>query len=382
MIICVVLCAAYMTKAQVSYPSYAKGLKFQSEDESVQVKFSFRSQSLVTYDQAGFFGDSAESAEVKALVRRMRLKFGGYVFNPNFEYKLELGFTNRDIGSGSITNQVNKAPNMILDAVLKYHLSEHSTIWFGQTKLPGNRERVISSQALQFVDRSDVNSKFNIDRDFGIQYRYNNSIGEVPFNVALAVSAGEGRNITITNEGGYCYTGRVEVFPFGAFTKKGDYFGSDLKREEKPKLSLAASYDFNQQTNRSMGQLGTFVFDTAGNYMFNDIATTFVDMMFKFNGWSVAGEYAIRTLGEEMSGFKMGNGGVIQAGYLFDNNMELAARYTSVNLGSNENSLSNRTEYTLCLSNYILEHKLKWQTDVAMINGEDFRFRFQLEFGI
>ena len=57
----------------------------------------------------------------------------------------------------------------MLDAVVKYAFSKNQQIWFGQTKLPGNRERVISSMALQFVDRSNVNSKFNIDRDFGVQ---------------------------------------------------------------------------------------------------------------------------------------------------------------------------------------------------------------------
>ena len=56
-----------------------------------------------------------------------------------------------------------------MDAVLKNHINENWSLWFGQTKLPGNRERVYSSQELQFVDRSLVNARFNLDRDVGVQ---------------------------------------------------------------------------------------------------------------------------------------------------------------------------------------------------------------------
>jgi hypothetical protein len=36
----------------------------------------------------------------------------------------------------------------------------------GQTKLPGNNQRVVSSGSLEFTDRTINNSRFNIDRDF------------------------------------------------------------------------------------------------------------------------------------------------------------------------------------------------------------------------
>jgi phosphate-selective porin OprO and OprP len=34
----------------------------------------------------------------------------------------------------------------VLDAVAKWNFAENFSLWFGQAKLPGNRERVISSQ--------------------------------------------------------------------------------------------------------------------------------------------------------------------------------------------------------------------------------------------
>jgi hypothetical protein len=41
-------------------------------------------------------------------------------------------------------------------------------VGFGQTKLPGNNQRVVSSGSLEFTDRTINNSRFNIDRDFGL----------------------------------------------------------------------------------------------------------------------------------------------------------------------------------------------------------------------
>jgi hypothetical protein len=49
-----------------------------------------------------------------------------------------------------------------------YKLYENWTIGFGQTKLPGNNQRVVSSGSLEFTDRTINNSRFNIDRDFGL----------------------------------------------------------------------------------------------------------------------------------------------------------------------------------------------------------------------
>ena len=376
------ICTSLLASSQTSFPTLDKGLSFQTEDGSSLVKMSFRAQSLFTYDN-NFDGSNED---IRAMVRRMRLKFGGHLHDPKFEYKLEIGFSNRDIGNRRDELQVNNASKMVLDAVLKYHVAKGHTIWFGQTKLPGNRERVISSQALQFVDRSLVNSRFNIDRDFGVQYHIKKEIASIPVRIAAAISTGEGRNITASNVGGLCYTGRLEFYPFGNFAKKGDYFGSDLAREEKPKLAIGTTYSVNKQTNRTGGQLGSFqtMTDSLGNVnpLTADLNTFFIDLMFKYEGWSIMSEYANRTVSNEDYAFIIGNGIVGQIGYLFDNNFEIAARLTNVQAGTKSSNLTNTNEYTLCLSKYIVGHKVKWQTDISLFNSDTYRFRFQLEFGI
>ena len=364
----------------MSFPSAAKPITFTTADSTAVVNMGFRMQGLATYSSS----NSGEDIMLNGLIRRMRLKFDGYVLSPKFGYKLELALSNRDMGNRRDEMQVGNSPKLVLDAVFKYNLNSHHSIWFGQTKLPGNRERVISSQKLQFVDRSAVNGRFNIDRDFGLWYWYKRKDIKVPMVFALAVTRGEGRNITIANERGLSYSGRIEIYPFGNFTSKGDYFGADLKREQKPKLAIGVSFCHNDQTDRSAGQLGSFVSDSIGP-LYNTLQTTFIDAMFKFKGFSLMTEYANRTVSKSIDGFSSGTGFVVQSGYIFYKNLELAVRYTDVDLYTAGDQSLDYLEYTIGLSNYILDHKLKWQCDFGLIENFDVTsqlIRFQVEIGI
>jgi hypothetical protein len=312
------------------------------------------------------------------------------------QYKIELGLSNRDHG-GEVP-QTNNTSNLILDAFVRWKVAGNFEVWVGQTKLPGNRERVISSQKLQFVDRSLVNSRFNIDRDMGIQFRNKHTIGGMIINEALAFSQGEGRNRTAGNDGGLEYTGRVEFLPMGAFTGKGDYISSDLKREQTPKLSIGVTFDQNVNAARERGNLGSYVADTA----YNTLQTVLADFMFKYKGWVVAGEYANKkALGDRLtsgegaqeaflSNYYTGEGINVQLGYLFENNVEPAFRYTAItpevaDLASDRDA---QRMYTFGLSKYVVGHALKVQTDLSFIdeNAEfsfdqefDMLFRFQVE---
>jgi phosphate-selective porin OprO/OprP len=329
-----------------------------------------------------------DDADIKAgmMVRRARLKFSGFAYSPKLKYKIELGLTNRDIGGSPIPEE-NNTSKVVLDAVGKWSFARNFELWFGQTKLPGNRERVISSQALQFVDRSLVNSKYNIDRDSGLQLRHNWSPGKSVIREILSVSQGEGRNITSGNKGGLDYTARVEYLPFGKFEGKGDYFSSDLKREEKPKLAIGITYDYNDNASRQNGNLKSFL------QVERDLQTIFVDLMFKNKGWSVMAEYADKQApagsvvvmdseGSILESFYTGTGLNFQVGYLLKNNLEIAGRYTSIT-PSSETNRSEITMYTLGISRYLSGHNLKVQSDISLTeegdDDETLLFRAQVE---
>ncbi|MEQ9423731.1 MAG: porin [Cyclobacteriaceae bacterium] len=368
-------------KAQgLSNYSFGKGLKVKAEDGSFEMKFSTRFQTLYL----GELNLETNNYSDQMLIRRARLKFDGFAFSEKLVYKIELGISNRDTRNSSTGGlpQHSGTSNIILDAVIKYKFAKGWELWFGQTKLPGNRERVISSQKLQFVDRSLVNSRFNIDRDLGLQLRRSLKLGNVGLKLIGSIAVGEGRDITSRNPGGYDYTGRIELLPFGEFSNKGDYFASDLEREEKPKLSIGITGDYNDGAVRRGGQLGGFVVDTEGNQLQSDLSAIFVDAIFKYKGFSFASEFASKG-GDNVQGFRTGSGFVAQAGYLFNSNFEPAFRYTVIEADNRFSALSNQTEYTLGFSRYFSGHNLKVQTDFSysdFAEGDDeFRYRLQME---
>lgn len=82
-------------------------------------------------------------------------------------YKVQLNGSNDDMESTRNLDLDN--PGILRDAVLQWTFMPGTTLWFGQAKLPDNRERVVSSANQEFVDRSNLNRVFTIDRDIGIQ---------------------------------------------------------------------------------------------------------------------------------------------------------------------------------------------------------------------
>jgi phosphate-selective porin OprO and OprP len=377
--------------AQTSKVKFSKGFYYLAKDSSISTKFQMRFQSL--YEAKMNNGDGTEAYmdnfSDKMLVRRARFKFKGHVHSPKIQYKTEFGLTNRDIGAKGNDGDVhfNGAANIILDAVLKYNFYKKWSVWVGQTKLPGNRERVISSANLQFVDRSLLNSYFNLDRDKGIHLRHHFNLGNHLFRHIWVASMGEGRDVTSSDNGGHSYTVRGEWLPFGAFTKKGDYFASDLKREQTPKLSLAANYNLNQDARRERGQLKSFVDEN----LQGDITNIQADMMFKYQGFSMMGEVAQRTANENnpqyatANPYYTGSSLNIQFGYLLKNNWEPAFRYTTVNPDAvNMDDDATFSQITFGISRYVVGHNLKVQSDISLMTNElnaeqQIMFRLQAE---
>ena len=147
----------FTTAQETEAPKFGKGLfNLVGKDSSWTMKIGLRAQFLATSTWA-----DGETNEANFLIRRSRLKFDGYAYSPKLKYKIELGLSNRDISGAS--QFTSNTPRYILDAVLMWNFAPNLEFWFGQTKLPGNRERVISSSNLQMVDRSMLNSEYTID---------------------------------------------------------------------------------------------------------------------------------------------------------------------------------------------------------------------------
>jgi hypothetical protein len=371
----------------IAKKKFGKGIvNFVGKDDTWSIKLAARMQMLSTFDFENENGLNNMSST--ALLRRSRLKFDGFAYSPKLKYKLELGLSNNDLsGSDPTTKNANR---LILDAVVMWNFAGNFELWYGQTKLPGNIERVISSGNLQLVDRSRLNKEFTIDREFGFQLRHHfNATEKFVVREKLAISQGEARNITVANKGGYQYTGRLELLPFGLFESKGDYSGGDLKREKTPKLMLSPGYSYVEDAVRERGNQGAYTILgddgeidealIAANA--TDVQTFYLDAMYKHKGFSFMGEYARRTADDETH-VRVGDGLNLSAGYLLKSNWEIAGRYTNVSLDG-ISKVEERNEYTIGLSRYVAGHKLKVQTDISYIDvvGKTNKvgFRFQVD---
>lgn len=386
--------------SQVPYFTYGKGLGIMSPDSLFLMNIRFRMQ-----NRAGIETTSPTDWDpdvIEGRVRRLRLRFDGYVYSPKLTYVLQLSFSR-----GDIDYEDSGFPNIIRDAMVIYNFDKHFALGIGQTKLPGNRQRVNSSGDLQLPDRSIVNSEFNIDRDFGIQGYYRNAIKGFNFALRAAVSSGDGRNFnnagtssTTSSDieaNGLCYTGRVELLPFGEFTNNGDYFEGDLAREPKPKLSIGGGFSNNENAKRSGGQLGKYLFES------RDIETTMFDLLYKHNGWAFAGEFLKRYAKDpitvnpddedDQEHVYAGHGQNYQASYLFRSNYEIVTRYSAVVPDNDIELLEPKLEqYTLGATKYLRGHRVKLQTEFTYAKNtwlkglEDdhdyFIIRFQVEVGI
>lgn len=368
--------------------SFRKGLGFNAPDSTFGVNIRLRMQNRALFN----FDDEFNIEHIEARVSRLRLRFDGYILSPKLAYYLQLSFSRGDQDWDN-----THVPNVVRDAMIYYHFNPKFYVGFGQGKLPGNRERIISSGQQQFYDRSNVNANYTLDRDFGIFVYYTNKIGGLFYNLKGAVSTGDGRNQLITDNG-LMYTGRVELMPLGRFKKDGDFSEGDLEFETTPKISMAAGYSFNQKARRTRGTLGSDLYES------RDLQALFADVILKYQGWALYTEFINRNTNKSaytynaadssLSAFVVTGRGInTQLSYCFRNYWEIAARYSVVepDMEIRQNAMLD-SYYLLGVNKYIRKHLTKLQGSIGYRTQEsytpttmsknNFLLVFQVELGI
>lgn len=357
-----------------AFIDFTDGVGFITPDSVFGMNVKFRMQ-----NRAGYMFDPYDnSSEFEATVKRCRLRFDGFIKDSRLTYYLQLSFSRGDMAIGD-----QYVHNIVRDAMIYYKVSPKFYIGFGQGKLPGNRQRVTSSGSQQFAERSVVNARFNIDRDFGLMAYYSDNIGNMHYYLKGAVSTGEGRNIINTDEN-FAYTGRVELLPLGRFTNKGDFFEGDLEREKTPKLSIGGTFSNNFGAYRLNGQRGDFARET------RDITSVFADMILKYNGFALSAEYANKIvenpiiyqtgwLPEEV--FYTGMGINTQLSYIFKNDWEIAGRFSMIKPDKSklEERFNDEYYFVLGTTKYISKHKTKLQFNLMYNTDHNERTNSYLE---
>lgn len=363
-----------------------KGITFRPKNNMYEMTLRFRMQNMVGLS----FGKNFNLAGTDAQVKRLRLRFDGYIFSPKVLYSIQLGFSGYDAAVLPNGNM-----NIIRDAIVYYRHNAAWNIGFGQTKIKANRARVNSSSALQFVDRSIVNSEFNVDRDFGLFGEYNyGSFDKFALSAKASVTLGDGRNWNSSGIAGFAYTGRLELYPFGRFHGNGELMEGDVAYEEKVKMMIAGAYHFNDNAQRLQGTKGSIMPDGQSK----DLNSYFVDFILKYRGFATCidymGRYVADPFFKENGDFVFtGSGLNVQASYLFDGKWEIAARNSTIFTDSRLYGIADYKRWnqtTLGVTRYLIGHSLKIQFDISYNyflapldpDYDRWMMRFQVELGL
>lgn len=378
--------SAQNERDEVPLINVRNGLSF-TKDSVFMLNLRFRMQTRAGISTVG--GDDLSVATTDLRIRRLRLRLDGYVLAMKLRYYIQFNFSRADLDLEGAT-----VAQPLRDALVYYFFTPNLYVGMGQGKLPGNRQRVISSGNQQFPDRSIANNTYTLDRDVGFFGYWTIPMGSQQFQMKGAITTGEGRNALI-GDNGLCYTGRLEWLPLGAFANSGDYSEGDLEMEPRPRLSLAAGYSYNDMARRAGGQLGAELYAPV------DMSTFIADMVLKWRGWALSTEYFLRDsdhpITESSTGairfVTTGQGLNAQLSKCFPSRWEVASRYTSVQPMGEIAALRTSTEEGLLgVSRYFNGHRIKaqwyagyrWNDGRLALDqpGNAWTTLFQVEFGI
>ena len=253
----------------------------------------------------------------------------------------------------------------LLDWFVDYAPSKAIGIKAGQFKVPYSTSFTISASELQFVDRTQVDSNFRLDRDNGVSI-YGKLLDV--FTCNLGVYNGEGRNKS-NPDNGMLYAARLMFEPLGKYSyKESDIEGS------KPVMLISAAYAVSKdQVGSSNANLSTSDkkgrLDVLGT---SDITGYTAFAGFKYSGASLHAEYFHRTIDPDNSAKdeESAEGYYVQAGYLIvPKTVEVAARYECFD-PNDDASGDLRKEYGIGVNCFINGHRNKIQADFFNINDE------------
>jgi phosphate-selective porin OprO and OprP len=340
-----------------------RGVTVRSADGEASLTIRARAQLRGSYlDVAG-----TRQSQFDAMLRRMRVVFTGDAMGPRLTYYVQLGFANLDMEPDL------RVP--LRDAYVTWAPARDAHLRVGQMKVPFGRQRVVSSSALQMVDRSISVAELNLDRDVGLRlfsddlFGLNNRLG-----YSLGIFGGDGRNRT-GRAAGLLYVARAFVQPLGVFDDEQE---ADLDRTPSPRVRVGGGVAYNQNTNRPRSTTG-LPYPT-GTFDYTHLG---LDAAAKHRGLSLSGELLYRRADrdrlEALSdgtpvtlASRSGWGGYIQAGRMVSERVEVTGCYGRIlPRRGTDPSLVPASELGGGVSFYPRRQDLKLQADYFHLGAED-----------
>jgi len=382
---------------KVNSYTFGEGIVLTAKDGSTLEFTGFVQPSF----ESRWYTDSLHSDACNRFrMRRIRFRMNGSNASKKVDYSLQFEFAGVD-ESGDASK------NILLDGWVAYNLTRQIQITFGQRSTPtDNRELTMASQSLQLVERSRVTSAFSTIREFGLFIDGTFKTGSESYiRPYLTITNGDGKGVFTKDHGGLKFGGRIDYLPFGQFRKMGQFRQADIVRELTPKLVIGANVSYNKGiSSRNGKESGTIIYlDEKMNESLPDYLKYGVDFLFKYQGFSVLGEfvgssayvpdnimYRVRNDGSiattfiDIDGVQnvsnyvkermiLGKGYNIQAGYVFKNLISIDARYAHLEADKhsflNNGTFYNRPDYyTVGISKYFTRgYGMKVQASVTYV---------------
>lgn len=333
-------------RPRISYADGQTTLEFTSGSLSIANRAQFRWTDERPDDDLQLPGtEHGGDAKGSFRIRRAKTEFSGWVWRKELTYELQLSWAGAEAGA-STTQPLE-------DFILTWDASRKKTfqIAVGQFKVPFGRQELTSSNRLQFVDRDLLTFEFTRGRDIGVQLQGHVARGRLEYRAGI-FNGNPASRLGNDNDK-YQYDARVVFQPWGDVR----YSEGDFESKDKPLLAIGAELENN---------------DLRGVTNATDFNTTILgaDVVFKFRGLSLFGEYFDRRRRPEEGTAFDSNGYHVQAGYFLKRDVvEVAARYASFDptslLPGNDHS-----ERGLALNYYVNKHNLKLQGDFRILHDE------------
>ena len=357
------------------------GLNFSLNDGAYQFKIGGMIQPAVS-----LVSNPGQPIGEYLNVKRTYFNISGSAFKEKVSFFLQTDFS---LGSP------------LLDAWVAYKPIQDLNITFGQKQsIANNREMLFMEDKLQFADRSLLSTSFCLTgREFGLFVDKKFSVATIGIVPQMAVTAGDGRNSfgldsRDVDKGGLKYSGRLDLYPLGYFSQGNDDLVADLAHESNLKLVVGGAASYNVGASNGVGEgHGDFqLYDQNGKSKLPDYRKIYGDILIKYNGFSVLGEfvnasataldgsYTIASLTSPLlptqisEYLALGSAYNAQIGYVTKSGYALDVRYAALmpEFGMDSNSKISKTSgITVGFTKYFKQNNLKLQAAVTSLNHAD-----------
>jgi len=326
-----------LTEADGIRVGYDQGFLLQAGD-----KFSMKFGAFLQFQYLHRDNDDPAKQDISTFkVAKGRLRWTGYMYNPNIRYLIQL-----EVANGGSDKTVS-----LKDFAINLNLYPHAKFRIGQFKIPFNRQQLALFADLQFVDTSITSKAFNANqvntRDVGVQVSGTYYDNTLQYWVGLFNGNGPNNNNDHT---GFVTMARVVYNPFG----KMSISESDMANSKDPLLSigLGVAHDSAHDFPPTGGPVSS-------------AETVALEFAYKYSGVSVQGEYYTRD--DDLPGADA-DGYYLQAGvFLVPGHIEVAGRIGEIDFDVPN---SDKSELTIGANIFFDGHRHKLQLDLSVFTTE------------